>query len=224
LFDAGNTLVFLEAERALEVLEPFGAPREPAAFLAAEKAARLHLTDLLSRPVPAPESRAWRGYFTTLITGLGIEPPRRRKAGRTLWEAHVEEHMWTRTDPATPQALQRLLDEGYRLGVVSNADGRMPDLMKTVGLARYFEFVVDSYVVGFEKPDPRIFGVATGRLGLRPDECLYVGDLYAVDVVGSRAAGMRSVLVDPFDGGGHLDSDVDRIPAVPDLPDWLARR
>jgi putative hydrolase of the HAD superfamily len=58
------------------------------------------------------------------------------------------------------------------------------------------------------------------RLGLLPEQCLYVGDLYAVDVLGARAAGLRPLLLDPFDR--HADwEDVDRIRSVVELPAWL---
>jgi putative hydrolase of the HAD superfamily len=229
LFDAGNTLVFVEPARALEVLVSWGAPDDVAVFEAAERTARLRLTELLSDPAPPPEVEAWRRYFGTLLAELGIESRRQPAAGRALWEAHERDHMWTRTDPRTAPALQRLRDEGYRLGVVSNADGRMPGLIERVGLAGLFEFVVDSHLVGAEKPDARIFHAALDRLATgadapRADECLYVGDLYAVDVVGARGAGLRPVLLEPFGQYADRDLDVDRIPDVASLPDWLGSR
>lgn len=221
LFDAGNTLVFIDPPRALEVLVAFGASDDLQVFADAERKARLHLSRLLASAEPPPEVDAWRAYFANLLGGVGIPQRTRREAGRALWESHLREHLWTRTDPATPEALAGLLDAGFRLGVVSNADGRMPDLLDAVGLARHMEFVVDSHAVGFEKPDPRIFGIAVERMALTPGECVYVGDLYAVDVVGARSAGLRPVLVDPFEGYGDLALPVERIPAVSHLPELL---
>jgi putative hydrolase of the HAD superfamily len=57
--------------------------------------------------------------------------------------------------------------------------------------------VLDSALVGVEKPDPAIFRAALDALGVAPGEALYVGDLYDVDVVGARAAGMEAVLLLP---------------------------
>lgn len=168
---------------------------------------------------PVSERKAWRGYFTTLLHGLGVPEAESRSAGQTLREAHETEHMWTRVDEATFEALDVLRERGYRLGVVSNADGRMPALLAQVGLADRFEFVIDSHLVGVTKPDPRIFHLAVERLGLSAGACVYVGDLYAVDVVGARGAGLQPVLLDPFD---DLDLPVARIARVADLPDWLA--
>lgn len=218
LFDAGNTLVFIDASRALDALAPFGVDRDEPLFRSAERRARVRLSRAMATQGPVSEEAAWQEYFATLLHGLGVPEGERRTAGRAMLADHQREHMWTLVEAPTPTALERLRDTGYRLGVVSNADGRMPDLIEQVGLAGYFEFVVDSHLVGFTKPDPRIFEVAVERLGLRPDECLYVGDLYAVDAVGARGAGIRPVLLDPFDA---LDLPVARVARVGDLPAWL---
>jgi putative hydrolase of the HAD superfamily len=61
--------------------------------------------------------------------------------------------------------------------------------------------VIDSSLVGVEKPDPAIFLAALDSLGVGPEEALYVGDLYEVDVVGARAAGIEAVLLTPSSSG-----------------------
>src|SRR5438876_561774 len=58
---------------------------------------------------------------------------------------------------------------------------------------------LDSQVVGIEKPDPRIFHLALDRLGVRPEEALFAGDIYAIDMVGARAAGIEGKLMDIMD-------------------------
>jgi putative hydrolase of the HAD superfamily len=66
------------------------------------------------------------------------------------------------------------------------------------GQAAQVAVVVDSDVVGVEKPDPAIFRIALDALGLAPDDCLYVGDTVHFDVNGARAAGLRPVHLDPY--------------------------
>jgi putative hydrolase of the HAD superfamily len=58
--------------------------------------------------------------------------------------------------------------------------------------------VLDSRDLGVEKPDPRIFLDACARLDLPPARCAYVGDVVAIDVEGSRAAGLHPVLFDAY--------------------------
>ena len=72
------------------------------------------------------------------------------------------------------------------MGVISNADGRMEDALEGRGLRGTVEFVIDSEVVGVEKPDSRIFE-AGARLGPTAEACVYVGDLYPVDYVGAQS-------------------------------------
>jgi putative hydrolase of the HAD superfamily len=79
--------------------------------------------------------------------------------------------------------------------------------------------VVDSKLAGFEKPDPRIFLPALTALGVAAADALYVGDLYEVDVVGARRAGMAAVLLDP--AGLHASRDVPTAPDVAAVVDRL---
>ena len=61
--------------------------------------------------------------------------------------------------------------------------------------------IVDSRVAGVEKPDPRIFHIALEQLDVAPGDALYVGDVYEVDVVGARNAGLAAALVGAADAG-----------------------
>ena len=69
--------------------------------------------------------------------------------------------------------------------------------LEGVGLGRHLDFVIDSSQVGVEKPDPRIFRIALERAGMAATDAVYVGDLYSVDVLGARAAGLNAILMDP---------------------------
>ena len=65
--------------------------------------------------------------------------------------------------------------------------------------------IIDSHVVGIEKPDPRIFHLALTEIGVPPERCCFVGDSVHFDVDGARAAGLRPVHVDPYDFCPHDD-------------------
>jgi FMN phosphatase YigB (HAD superfamily) len=66
--------------------------------------------------------------------------------------------------------------------------------------------------VGVEKPDPRIFRIALERAQVEPDDAVYVGDLYSVDVIGARAVGMDAVLLDP--GACWAPRDCPQVPGL----------
>ena len=89
--------------------------------------------------------------------------------------------------------------------MVSNSNGSVEGLLDRLGLGASLAFVIDSAVVGVEKPDPRIFRLALARAGVEPGQAVYVGDLYSVDVIGARAAGIEGILLDPRGYWGPRD-------------------
>ena len=208
LFDAGNTLLGLDHERiAPAVARALGIGLTAATLRAASPKAALAMEEGKG----TDQERALR-YLELLFEGAGVPSVRMGEVQKVLWAQHAERHLWTGTDPGTASALGRLRQAGLGLGVVSNSDGRVAEALEAVGLAEYFSVVVDSKLAGFEKPDPRIFLPALEALQVAPAEALYVGDLYEVDVVGARRAGMAAVLLDP--AGLHASRDV---PTAPDV-------
>jgi len=198
LFDAGNTLIYVDPERTASMLAEAGAATDVAAVRDAELRARRRLHELIAEGHVGTEPEVWREYFGTLFRAAGVPEDRMEQAGRLLRETHAHDHLWTHVEDGTTQALDALAAAGYRLGVISNADGRVESVLERVGLRPHFEFVIDSEVVGAEKPDPRIFREACRLLELDASACLYVGDLYPVDYLGATRAGMEAVLLDPL--------------------------
>ena len=215
--------MFADPRRVVPILVESGAVGAEALYHEAEREARLALSLAMGQGVTGHEDQFWRDYFMTVIRRVGVPEAQVDAASQTLRRLHHEDHLWTWIQEGAAEALVRVREMGYRLGVVSNADGRVEALLQRLGLAELVEFVIDSHAVGVSKPDPRIFHMGAERLGLAAEECLYVGDLYAIDVLGARAAGLQPLLLDPFDRLGHWE-DVDRIASVADLPSWLAAR
>lgn len=220
LFDAGNTLVYVDPGRMLEIFRSGGVEADPPTFHRAELNARRKLHQGIARGAQGTEPEVWKDYFTTLLMENGIPDDALEAVGGAVRDAHSREHLWTRVADGTEETLQRLLDEGYRLAVISNADGRVEEVLAGVGLRHYFEFVIDSEIVGMEKPDPAIFREGCRRLGLPPEACLYVGDLYPVDYLGARSAGLNAILLDPLDLYGDR---ADRVSRLAELPAYMER-
>ena len=193
IFDAGNTLLFLDHDRmAAAVGAALGVPLDPERLVGAAG----HAARAAERARGMDRDRA-RVYLEALFTGAGVPAERMTEVDDCLQRLHGENHLWCRLAAGTREALDRLRAGGLRLGVVSNSDGRVEEALIAAGLRDCFEVVLDSALVGVEKPDPAIFRAALDALGVAPGEALYVGDLYDVDVVGARAAGMEAVLLVP---------------------------
>ena len=95
-----------------------------------------------------------------------------------------------------PPVLERLRDAGMVLGVVSNFEEWLEQLLEQLGVRQYLSVSVVSGIEGVEKPDPRIFRLAMERAGVRPDVSVYVGDNPEFDVDPALGAGMFPVLLD----------------------------
>jgi putative hydrolase of the HAD superfamily len=102
-------------------------------------------------------------------------------------------------------ALEALKARKIARVVVSNSDGSVEHSLRRAGLRDLIDQVVDSHVVGHEKPDPAIFEHALAISGADRERTLHVGDMYAADVCGARAAGLAAVLLDPHGDWGPTD-------------------
>ena len=219
VFDAGNTLVYIDPGRVVDVFRSEGVDADLPGFFRAEARARKALLERVREGHAGTEPEVWQTYFGTLFRLAGVPEAARQAVSLGIREIQERAHLWTHVAEGTEEVLETLLERGYRLAVVSNADGRVADALNRAGLGGFLEFVLDSQVVGVEKPDPRIFLMACERLGQAPEACLYVGDLYPVDYVGARGAGLSALLLDPL--GMHQGS-AHRIESLRELPPWLS--
>lgn len=228
LFDAGGTLVRLDfewmsallAERGLEV--PVGRLRH------AEVEGRRRYDGSRGGPArpgapvpPLGSAGDTNAYFGGTLEAAGVPGDRIAELLERFERRHAEVGLWARPAEGAREAIDAVRALGVRAAVVSNSDGRAERHLIDCGVREGLEFVVDSHVVGFEKPDARIFGVALERMGIAAARALYVGDIVAVDVHGARAAGMPVVLLDPH--GDYAPPGVPAIPGIAALPEWITR-
>jgi REG-2-like HAD superfamily hydrolase len=220
LFDAGNTLIWMDHPYVVELLGEHGVKTTVEGVMQAEYDAKLLMDEMARGGNGGDERTRGRVYFAEIFRRVGLAEQDFASVAQRMFARHAERNLWGNVRDRTAETLQELRRRGYRLGVISNADGRIDPLLESVGLREHFEVVVDSGLVGIDKPDPRIFQHALERMGgLDPAEAVYVGDIYEIDVVGARAAGMRAILIDPL--WKWDDRDCERIRGIHDLLDLL---
>jgi putative hydrolase of the HAD superfamily len=105
--------------------------------------------------------------------------------------------------------------QGYFLGVISNSIGTLEGQLVRLDLARYFQVILDSAIVGTQKPHSGIFKLALQAVGVEGSEAVYVGDTYATDVGGAELAGLTGVLMDSV--GAYPEAACPRISSLPEL-------
>jgi putative hydrolase of the HAD superfamily len=220
LFDAGGVLLDLDYAFLKRLLEARHVATTVAALSESESIARTTIDRRVRDG--GRTSEAWRDYFRILLTRVGAPPEGTEAIIDTLEEAHERVGLWTVAIEGAVATVRALKDAGHRLGVVSNAEGRVERDLEGAGFAGLFETIVDSHVVGVEKPDPEIFRIAMERMNVTPETTIFLGDVPAVDVAGARAAGLTAVLLDRHDL--YSEVEVPRLRSIADLPAWLSSR
>lgn len=214
LFDAGGTLVTMSPVVLGDLVEPIiGRRPEPEAMVRAHYHAMAAIADNLQLLAEGPGVwwPWWLGQFLQ-FSGLPADP----EAVELLAGSRG---LWRQPLPGALEGVSAVAAAGYRVAVVSNADGHVRDDLAAAGFGDLFDVVIDSTVVGVAKPDPAIFNHALAALDVAAADAWYVGDSAIFDLAGAEAAGLANfVLVDPI---GLNDGYQPRIGGVDELPGLL---
>ena len=197
-FDLGYTLVYMQRETTYQqALKNFGID---VALEDIEK--EFHLTDKLFM-------REYPGFF--------LEP---REVFMPAYLGLVNYHLGVRVNVCELNAdwetikskiddywlpfngigamLDALKQKSLGLGIISNWDCTARDILTAVGLIDYFDPIIISCEVDCSKPDPAIFNLAMQTASVSARDCIYIGDNYYDDAVGSRNVGMPSLIINRF--------------------------
>ena len=211
LFDAGGTLIHVDGSRFCAAA---GLHYDPEDFAAAEAAATAAVRSWILGHPESTDAQRMPLFLDRFLQALGVDEPEvRQAAARRIALEHQRANLWSGAAPGARETLGTLRERGYRLGVVSNADGRVRRLLEEAGLATHLEVILDSAHLGVEKPDPRIFLAAAEEMSLPPSSCAYVGDVYEIDILGARAAGLRPILI----GASPAPDPIERVETLSDL-------
>ncbi len=220
LFDAGGTLVFPDQAFLAQQAQVQGLQITPEQLFAGG----CHLIHDLDCEIRAQGRlpNFWpHGYTYALFTRLGVDGSRAEAIVQAAQERNRQKSLWTLTFPWVAETLSHLATEGYRMSIISNADGRVAQTLSDMGLADYFERIFDSTIVGVEKPHPAIFELALRELNLQPEAALYIGDVFYIDVWGANQVGLGAVHLDPL--GLYAEWPGIHLPNIGHLPAWLAQ-
>lgn len=226
--DAGNTLVSIDFPWVVRELAERGVACDVEALRRAEAAARPAVSRKVAERGRTEGENSFVFYLRSILAALpaadALGDERRRALAEELMpvlRSGGSLRLWCLPMPRIHEGLRLLAELALRLVVVSNSDGTVAQTLERAGLHGHFEVIVDSHLVGFEKPDPGIFRHALEQSGADPERTLHVGDLYDADVVGARSAGVHPLLLDPY--GDWHGVDCARSPDVHSLAERLRR-
>lgn len=200
-FDLGQTLVELDAEllaqRVTEHAGELDATRVPTALATAWAS-----YDESKRAGEAHE-RAWTTFMRSLLVAAGVRSPAAggaewlERTVAALWQRQPHENLWRRPIAGMFELVADLVRIGVPLGIVSNSEGRVAELVEELGIAHHFVVIADSGKLGTEKPQPEIFHHAARALGVPTHGLIHVGDAWEADVLGILGVGGRAVWFSP---------------------------
>ena len=175
-FDVGNTLLFPNRKKMLYSLHARQVFPSEELLQKIERETKQEF-DALLESHSAIDHGFWWMFYMRLLRELGI--PDKNTCENLVARTQMSSN-WCDIRPGTREALLRLREQ-YRLAVISNADGKIAEILADCGIANCFETITDSGIVGKEKPHPAIFEAALESLGVRPEQGLYTGDVYSID-------------------------------------------
>ncbi len=220
LFDAGGVLVLPDPSVLAPLLAPLGGTLDMA------RHQRAHYAAMAAKSRAADGERDWQSYNRAYVRCVGVPGDVEEYAIELLDNTRTA-LLWRWPVADTLAAMHRLARANVPLGVVSNARGQVEaELLRTKvcqvgeGEGVAMRVIVDSEVVGVEKPDPAIFDFALRHFSeFDRDRIVYVGDSVTMDIAAARAAGLAAILLDPYED--HVGADFERIDSVSRLADEL---
>lgn len=214
-FDLGYTLIYMQRETSYQLaLKDFGFD---VPFENIKK--EFHLTDkLFMREYPGfflqPRDVFMPAYLGLVNYHLGI------RANVCELNAHWEsikagiDDYW-RPYEGTRAILDALQQKSIGLGIISNWDCTARDILSAVGLIDYFDPIIISCEVDCRKPDPAIFNLALQTAAVDARNCIYIGDNYYDDAIGSRNVGMPALIINRF--GSLGTEEIADCPVISDI-------
>lgn len=189
-FDVGQTLTSLDTQMLANQVRVMGGSATLETLDAAlERAWRAYNAAVRSKE----ESNTWKVFMATLLQGAGEAQERIEPLVDRLWREQPDNNLWRRPVEGMIGIVDALRAVGIPVGIVSNSEGRLSELLRQLGWLDRFEVVADSGALGIEKPDPRIFAYACDAMAVDPARVVHVGDSRAADVEGALGAGMRAI-------------------------------
>ena len=220
LFDAGGIFLLPDPTVLGPLLAYHGGDPSEAAHR------RAHYAGMAAKSAAGSIESFWHDYNLAYVRSVGVFEHEIDFAAMML-ERTRNAYTWRWPIPESLKALRALRDAGMPMGVISNATGQIAEVLERSGVCQVggglytpMRVIIDSHLVGVAKPDPRIFDIALESFddvlvnGNR-SRVAYIGDSVMMDVGGARAAGLRGILLDPYDD--HAGADFDRLNSLEEL-------
>ncbi len=171
----------------------------------------------LAKRTDEEKKNLWAQYEIVLLKEAGVTPTREIVTGMLVEMKNFKYDM-VLYDDVLP-TLNEIKNRDLITGLISNVDRDITEMLERLQLNTLLDVIVTSQEVGVTKPHRQIFDAAVAKSGFNPEEILYIGDQYKIDVLGSKNAGLSGVLLDRT--GYYKNDGIDQ-PRITDLGQLIA--
>jgi FMN phosphatase YigB (HAD superfamily) len=200
LIDAGGVLVLPDRAAVSEALGPGMWSDAPEVL----DEAHYRAIAAVDKARPSSDREIFPYYVAAYLEALGVSGEQKQPADRLARLLDAGTPSWRTVVPSSVAALRLFSASDRRVVIVSNSQGWMERHLRELGVCQVgpgpgasVTGVVDSALVGAEKPDARIFLAALQVIGSRAEHAVHIGDSVWFDVEGALAAGLGAIHFDP---------------------------
>lgn len=218
-FDFGQVLGELDYDFMRARLAERGVSFDPASSLAQGSEAWERYGKLKSLGHEA----AWRGMIEVMLWHGGVRGDAASRESNWLWQEQPRKNLWRKPIAGMIELVRELRGRGVRVGILSNSEGHLAELVAELGWASDFDTIADSGKLGVDKPSPAIFQHVCRELGVPSTELLHIGDSWEADVQGALGVSAQAVWFDVRHRDRALPPDVYGAATAAELREVLAR-
>lgn len=158
-----------------------------------------------------------RTFHNSIQDKNTCRPETIEKISKHLIEIYKTEECWKLVEGS--QNLLEELGKNKQLGVLSNYDPRLEEILVNLKVRHYFQFVMTSYSAKSAKPDKRIFNaVEEKNSNIGKNEMLHVGDSPKLDFIGAKNAGWHAILV-----ANNIHKVMENHPDMKNSEEWIVK-
>lgn len=166
---------------------------------------------------------AWRAMMELMLWSGGVRGDAASRESGWLWTEQPRKNLWRKPIAGMIELVRELRGRGVRVGILSNSEGHLAELVAELGWAADFDTIADSGKLGIDKPQPGIFHHVCRQLGVTSSELVHVGDSWQADVEGALGVSAKAVWFDARHRERALPAGVYGAASAAELREVLAR-
>jgi putative hydrolase of the HAD superfamily len=133
-------------------------------------------------------------YFQEIYEKIGIDTVLSKKMCKEVRNEYLDIKKW-HIYSDTESALNKMMQSNYKNVILSNHVPELSEIVKNMGIEKYFFKIYSSGIIGYEKPNKKIYDFVINDLNANRNNCIMIGDSYDADIAGAIRSYIKPILV-----------------------------